>query len=61
MKVRIDSDASAQLFNCAIGDTRGLERNQALALIKTGDVSEVTEDEATPAKKAPAKKARTSR
>jgi len=54
MKVRIETDKAAAMFSCAVGDYRGLEHRDALALIAAGDVSEV-EETAAGAKPGPRK------
>ena len=47
MKVKIETEAAARLFGCAIGEYRDLQRPDTDALIKSGDVSDA---EAGPAK-----------
>ncbi len=41
MKVKIENEAGARRFNCAVGDFRDLQKADAEALIASGDVSEV--------------------
>ena len=62
MKVRIETDKAAAMFSCAIGDYRGLERPDALAMIESSDVSEAEAEAETivpPAKPTAAKPRKT--
>ncbi len=57
MKVKIVTEAAAQLFSCQIGDYRDLQRPDAERLIESKDVAAVDETSAAaaPSRNRPAK------